>query len=740
MTHTDNRERSVVDIFIDASGYSIVALACSICGYALTRGSLPDAHSSRLLFVSLIFLGCYFFSREVLLEQNNPVIDQEIKNNSIQWPLTISVIVAIASTILGGFGPEDLTLLALVFAPFLVLGGHSVWLIYVGSIDRAYSFRERVFFPALASCSVPFAFGWALGANTSTFLTVGLIVVAILSLKMLSIVIRQRYRVLIALLAVCITVAIALDVADAIRVALYSIAFSLAMGVAETCKRVTLIPEGRAYYPPNEDQFFYLSGSTWASIVFPILLCLATLTIQGAPTWPVYCFAIIQTICGLFLAGLNPGSRRTIHLVLGYLLPALIVIAKLLDWRIVLTTQSKADMVVGINVALGVALMVAPAAFYKDLREDFSRLFNHRSYLDKRWVSVLFLFVLGLALFLVAFLTFFLSANPVEPHDDVLKLQDLTLFLGGYFLVWFMYHFFNKTGPDASGVRASDGSSYFSGVPYKGEEDQRTSQTVKALIVTLRPTTSMLAAFAVFSLAYALDSGPLLIILAHGLVLAMITGAGFAANDVFDIQKDRRAGRNRPIAMGQISSSFVRVFAGASIAFALSLSYILGGIDTARVAFVASALVLIYSPLATRFPRWKGAVTAVLCLTPIAYAEAMTAATVPSFFYLITFGFILGREVLLDVKDAAGDHRSGMNTLPIVLGLSSARRLAWALMYVTAIATLLLSKTPLSAMAALGALATLICASWTSRNDLERSAAISRTTLGLGILSLALSL
>jgi 4-hydroxybenzoate polyprenyltransferase len=173
---------------------------------------------------------------------------------------------------------------------------------------------------------------------------------------------------------------------------------------------------------------------------------------------------------------------------------------------------------------------------------------------------------------------------------------------------------------------------------------------------------------------------PLTLALLNILPVCLVTMAGFTFNDIFDCEKDRRALANKPLALGLVRSDTATAFA-----WSLALLSLLTSAATARghsFSIIVAALVgvIAYSWWAQRVPVLKGPATAILCCTPFAYGAEVAAVAVPPIFYAFLLMFITGRELLLDVKDFAGDLRAGIRTLVAWLHPTPSRILGWALM------------------------------------------------------------
>lgn len=154
--------------------------------------------------------------------------------------------------------------------------------------------------------------------------------------------------------------------------------------------------------------------------------------------------------------------------------------------------------------------------------------------------------------------------------------------------------------------------------------------------------------------------GAIVSTLALGLVLA----AGYALNDLFDVEVDRLNAPDRPLVAGQVDRRTAARFGLALLVAGLGLATLARWQFLATLAAVAAALVA-YDATSKRLGRGKQLAVAALMVSlyPLAFAQAGGAAgpraaalaVFPIWLFLTSFGY----EVLKDLRDAEGDRLPG---------------------------------------------------------------------------------
>ena len=181
-------------------------------------------------------------------------------------------------------------------------------------------------------------------------------------------------------------------------------------------------------------------------------------------------------------------------------------------------------------------------------------------------------------------------------------------------------------------------------------------------------------------------------LLLAALSAALIAGGGNAHNDLCGVAEDRLNKPHRPLPSGRLSPGFARVemgilfFAGLLIACALPVSAF-------AIALVAIASLMVYNAYLKRVPLLGNVMVSALGGLAFLYGgAAVDALSAPWLVAGFAFLFHLGRELLKDLEDRAGDRRLPGRTAAIAWGERCTRVL------ITAIFALLIAATPWPAL------------------------------------------
>ena len=165
------------------------------------------------------------------------------------------------------------------------------------------------------------------------------------------------------------------------------------------------------------------------------------------------------------------------------------------------------------------------------------------------------------------------------------------------------------------------------------------------------------------------------------LALALVIAAGYALNDVFDVEVDRVNAPQRPLVAGQVQPAAAARFGVALLAAGLGLGALCRWQFLVTLAAVAAALVA-YDRTSKRLGAAKQLAVAALMVSlyPLAFAQAGGAsgpraaslAVFPVWLFLTAFGY----EVLKDLRDAAGDRAPGVGPTPLQRNPERWRRIA----------------------------------------------------------------
>lgn len=169
-------------------------------------------------------------------------------------------------------------------------------------------------------------------------------------------------------------------------------------------------------------------------------------------------------------------------------------------------------------------------------------------------------------------------------------------------------------------------------------------------------------------------------LLAYAALSAVGLGAaGNTANDLQDATADRvnRPAGERPIAAGRVTrdTGYLLVWLGAWLGLGAA-AFVSG--RQLLVALAALAMMLGYSPWLKRHGLPGNLAVAVLAGLPPFYGALAVGRPAAGVVPWALAGWIhLGRELVKDLEDEAGDRAAGRLTLPIRRGRATAVRVAW---------------------------------------------------------------
>ena len=157
---------------------------------------------------------------------------------------------------------------------------------------------------------------------------------------------------------------------------------------------------------------------------------------------------------------------------------------------------------------------------------------------------------------------------------------------------------------------------------------------------------------------------------------ALINGAGNAFNDLMDIDIDRINRPLRPLPSGRLSpnaalvQSLLLALAGCALAFWLSPWH---GV----IALAVVTLLAVYSISLKNSLLWGNMLVAFVGAIAFPYG-ALAAGDIGRSWIPALFAFLfhLGREIVKDIEDVAGDQIRGERTLPLGWGRTQAGVLA----------------------------------------------------------------
>jgi 4-hydroxybenzoate polyprenyltransferase len=238
------------------------------------------------------------------------------------------------------------------------------------------------------------------------------------------------------------------------------------------------------------------------------------------------------------------------------------------------------------------------------------------------------------------------------------------------------------------------------------------------------------------SILIAVDGRLSLLSVAAGLAMTALAMFGFVINDVFDYHKDAAAGVRRPIATGELSIRKAVILAIGLLVLLFPLSMIVG--SGGWVLAITGLGLVVYSPIAQRFPLAKGAYVACLCCTPLFYGSVVGSVRSPWFSYATLACFVLGRETLMDAEELVGDRLAGLETIAAVLGYRRTRRIGATAMLLSTIVLVVAARSSAGRFVAAMMLLSLMCVFvWPGLSDATRIK-LSRFPMLVGAVAIAI--
>ncbi len=176
-------------------------------------------------------------------------------------------------------------------------------------------------------------------------------------------------------------------------------------------------------------------------------------------------------------------------------------------------------------------------------------------------------------------------------------------------------------------------------------------------------------------------------LLLAGLSAALVAGGGNAVNDAFDTAIDRINRPNRPIPEGLITPLTAHLAGLMLMVIGVALGFSLG-FKMGIIALCVSLLLGLYSALLKRTPGF-GNLAVALCgglafIYGAVAVDKLTGGVVPALFALLIH---LGREIVKDAEDEAGDRSAGVRTIPVVMDTEAAQRIAAAVLVLLVLMT-----------------------------------------------------
>ena len=142
-------------------------------------------------------------------------------------------------------------------------------------------------------------------------------------------------------------------------------------------------------------------------------------------------------------------------------------------------------------------------------------------------------------------------------------------------------------------------------------------------------------------------------------------------NDFFDIHVDRYNNPTRPLVTGQVTRKEALIASAFLYILSESLSRTYLNHQSALVVRIMNLMILLYTPIFKNICFIKNiACAGIIAATPLFSGLSMSDASNKLLWMLscTIFAGSVSLEIVLDIRDVAGDMRSNINTLPVVFG------------------------------------------------------------------------
>lgn len=157
----------------------------------------------------------------------------------------------------------------------------------------------------------------------------------------------------------------------------------------------------------------------------------------------------------------------------------------------------------------------------------------------------------------------------------------------------------------------------------------------------------------------------------HTLPFILMLSGEIALNDCFDVEKDKINKPQRPLVGSSINIYHATVASVCVIMLGLLSGGLVYGFLAHRFLYLlaVTAILSFYNYKHPLIPLLKTGLTATATVVSLSFVYTYISIGVSQYFFLIAaFFFILGREVLMDIRDIRGDSSNNYKTVAVVLG------------------------------------------------------------------------
>lgn len=208
-------------------------------------------------------------------------------------------------------------------------------------------------------------------------------------------------------------------------------------------------------------------------------------------------------------------------------------------------------------------------------------------------------------------------------------------------------------------------------------------EKIKAILLILRPEVTPLAFLTVYIGALAGDSTLFSIPILLAMLAVFCIAAGSSPfNDYFDYEVDKIIHPNRPLPKGIIKPKTALYMGIALFLIGLILSFFVN-MQVFFFSIFGVTLIVLYELVSKKTGFLGNFVVAFTVSISFMYGGAAVGNLLtPTFYAVVSFFLLLGREILLDVRDYEGDKKTRI-TLPVRIGKKNASYLGITCLFIS---------------------------------------------------------
>jgi hypothetical protein len=752
---------TLANALISAMGYFTVAIACTWAGYALRRHSILITRVDLpLLAVAVAALLPAYVNRGILYELKHARFNEEdhnrrwLKKFSIQLSMLVGIGIALGaidvySRWTYAYNPTRAALqIIITMAPIYAINFrlNRRWL----RDDSLYVFRFRSFFPAFATCLMPFTFGYSDFSHISctavaAVLILGYWVIALHSSTRTTALVGASLLLLVVIWQGT-TIGLSTFQAECAHVLFFGTVMTLLMGVSEAWRVTTRVLNNqdlRSSPYSQREKNFHLGGTNLATALFiPFFL----LTFLHPSTTGLYLLLFLFLLAGQYVSWFidRTPTKSTlwpsVGVGSGLLVPIMIGVCAYFArnfefFKFKSVPNELGPLVEVIGADLGLASFLAVRCVHQIVKER--KNFPSESRLISFLTPYPCICLTGIlsAFFSSAIMIYGVSANFAASTEARLAnlIAVYTLITLACALAITINYFSTKMSDHSE--RPQKSSAYVED-PDKGLEHRFAMGALKqvnAMCGLTRPIPSLTAGILTLIIA---QRGGNFVAIRAGITMTLIVMFGFIIDNIYDFKADCRAGIRTPLTLGLVSESYSRRIAAFVAAIAIVINPHLRSLG---VVVVPTLLALtIYPWFSTVLPRLKGFYTATLVCVPLFYPSLITGSRIPVYYYVILFVFIVAREAFIDTRQLDADLKAGNRTCAVVWNAEVIKIWSERLMCLaTSLLVIMVSGEPAKALATL-AMFSVVVILYSSLIK-QRHAGWLRMPMILGAVSIALS-